>query len=100
MLPADGWTQLFTGLDTAVVAAICVLSLVLQRSTRVSDDAALLIPAGIGLLYGLTDALSAPWGGLQIVLKDAMLYGAGAAVAARGMSLAWDKLSPPSGVQQ
>lgn len=80
------WVKLFTGLDMGVMGGIGIVAWLCKRSKRVPDDLELFIPFMLGLGWGIVEALSrdafqgSTAYGVSVVVKGALLNGAGAAV--------------------
>lgn len=78
------WLKFFEGADMAVMVSIGVLAFLLERSGRVSDLVSILIPASLGALWGLTEAMSAGYGTLAHVVKGVLTNAGAATLIGRG----------------
>lgn len=88
------WLQLFGGVDLGVMVVIGVIAYTMERSMRFSDAVAMLIPLGLGGVWGLVEATQAGYGTVAHVLKGIMMNGGFASVVARYVNFVlqkWDK---------
>ena len=100
MVPED-LMSLFSGIDLAVMAAIGVLAAVFRMATGISKTKAMVIPTGLGMLYGAAEALAAQ--GVDVTLglfvlsaiKGALITGAVATLVGRVVAGQFVSESPP-----
>lgn len=87
----EEWVQLFTSqLDMAVMVAIGIVALVCIRARHITNDTAMLVSLALGGAWGVVEAYKAGYAPVAIVVKGALVNGAGAAVIALLVSKLWD----------
>lgn len=83
------WSAVFSGVDVVTMLTIGVVSFWLTRSFAVSEAKAIFIPTGLGLLYGVIEALTRleQGGGLavaaQVIFQGVMVNGAASTLVGR-----------------
>ena len=97
LIPGE-WAVIFKGTDIAVMVMIGVVAYVLTRAAAVSDNLSMLIPLGLGAVWGAIDATQAGYAPMAMIAKGVLMNGGGACVVGRLLHTTGvlDKLWPPA----